>query len=157
MTPPPSEDRHHLTGASPPPQTSATVDEAPAHPPATVDEVAPDAAPPGEGVPPAVLGRFVLGGEIGRGGMGAVLRGRDPLLHRDLAIKVLRADRRDDPHVVGRFLAEARIAGQLEHPGVPPVHDLGQTADGRPYFTMKLIRGRTLAELLRERSDDRSG
>src|SRR5262249_47533358 len=60
---------------------------------------------------------------------------------------------RDRADVVERFLDEAHIAGQLQHPGVAPVHDLGTLADGRPFFTMKLVKGRTLAELLRARPD----
>ena len=57
-----------------------------------------------------------------------------------------------------RFVEEAQIGGQLQHPGVVPVYDLGRFADGRPYFAMKLVKGRTLADLLAERqspSDDR--
>ena len=48
------------------------------------------------------------------------------------------------------FVAEAQATSQLEHPGIPPVHDIGLTADGRPYFTMKLVRGRTLREVLHD-------
>jgi serine/threonine-protein kinase len=97
------------------------------------------------------LGRYELHGEIGRGGMGSVLKGHDPDLKRTLALKVLRPEHRDNEPLRRRFLEEAQITGQLEHPGVPPVHELGRTADGRPFFTMKLVRGRTLAELLEER------
>ena len=65
--------------------------------------------------------------------------------------KVLQARHRGDPDVVGRFVEEARIGGQLQHPGIVPVHELGTLADRRPYFTMKLVKGRTLAALLAER------
>jgi len=99
------------------------------------------------------LGRLQLFGEIARGGMGAVLKGRDPDLGRDLAVKVLLDSHRDNPELVLRFVEEAQIAGQLQHPGVVPVYELGQFADSRPYFSMKLVRGRTLAEVLRERPD----
>ena len=54
--------------------------------------------------------------------------------------------------MVDRFLQEARICGGLQHPGVVPVHELGTLDDSRPYFTMKLVRGRTLAELLADRA-----
>jgi tetratricopeptide (TPR) repeat protein len=101
---------------------------------------------------PARLGRYELLEEIGRGGMGAVLRGHDPDLDRDLAIKVLLPANQHDPAVVSRFTEEAQIGGQLQHPGIVPVYEVGQSADQRPYFTMKLVRGRTLAALLRERS-----
>jgi serine/threonine-protein kinase len=83
--------------------------------------------------------------------MGAVLKGRDPDLGRDLAVKVLLASHQDKPEFVRRFVEEAQIAGQLQHPGIVPVYELGAFADNRPYFTMKLVRGRTLATLLAER------
>jgi serine/threonine-protein kinase len=90
-------------------------------------------------------------GEIGRGGMGAVLKGRDTDLGRDLAVKVLLEKHRDDPDLARRFVEEAQIAGQLQHPGVVPVYELGCFGDARPYFTMKLVKGRTLAQLLGDR------
>jgi tetratricopeptide (TPR) repeat protein len=89
--------------------------------------------------------------EIGRGGMGVVLRCRDSALERDLAVKVLLDRYRDRPDLVHRFVDEARITGQLQHPFIVPVHELGTLPDGRPYFAMKLVQGRTLAELLDER------
>ena len=83
--------------------------------------------------------------------MGAVLKGRDRDLGRDLAVKVLLEEHRDRPELVRRFVEEARIGGQLQHPGIVPVHELGTLGDCRPYFTMKLVEGRTLASLLDER------
>jgi serine/threonine-protein kinase len=103
------------------------------------------------GAPPTHAGRCELREEIGRGGMGAVLAGRDPALDRPLAVKVLLPDRAGDADLERRFLAEAQICGRLQHPGVVPVHDVGRLEDGRPYFTMKLVKGRTLAGLLAER------
>jgi serine/threonine-protein kinase len=94
----------------------------------------------------------VLFDEIGRGGMGAVLRGRDPELGRDLAVKVLLETYQQHPEMVRRFLEEAQIAGQLQHPGVVPVYELGRFPDDRPFFTMKLVKGQTLAELLKKRN-----
>jgi tetratricopeptide (TPR) repeat protein/tRNA A-37 threonylcarbamoyl transferase component Bud32 len=91
-------------------------------------------------------------GEIARGGMGAILKGRDPDLGRDLAVKVLLDAHRKRPELVRRFVEEAQIAGQLQHPGVVPVYELGCFADARPYFTMKLVKGRTLAQLLADRA-----
>src|SRR5262249_20488378 len=111
------------------------------------------AASPGAGVPAGGAGRHQLLDPIGRGGMGAVLRGHDPDLGRELAVKVLLPQHRGNRGLVRRFLEEAQICGQLQHPGVPPVHELGRLDDGRPYFTMKLVRGRTLAALLAERPD----
>jgi tetratricopeptide (TPR) repeat protein len=104
---------------------------------------------------PAVAGngRYQLQGEIARGGMGAILRGRDVDLGRELAIKVLLESHRRDPQVVRRFVEEAQIGGQLQHPGVVPVYELGTFPDRRPYFAMKLVKGRTLAALLHDRAD----
>jgi serine/threonine-protein kinase len=98
-----------------------------------------------------LAGSFRLLGEIARGGMGAVLRAYDPEMDRVLAVKVVLPQYRNDPAMTRRFLGEARLAGQLQHPGVVPVHDVGRLPDGRPFFAMKLIEGRTLAQLLRER------
>ena len=97
--------------------------------------------------------RLFLFGEIARGGMGAILKGRDPDLGRDLAVKVLLESHRDKPELVRRFIEEAQIGGQLQHPGVVPIYELGAFADRRPYFAMKLVKGRTLTEVLAERSD----
>ena len=90
--------------------------------------------------------KFQLFGEIARGGMGAVLRGRDVDLGRELAVKVLLDSHKDKPDLVRRFVEEAQIGGQLQHPGVVPIYELGSFADRRPFFTMKLVKGRTLAE-----------
>jgi serine/threonine-protein kinase len=87
---------------------------------------------------------------IGVGGMGEVYRCGDDALRRDLAIKVIKAEMRGDHDAEERFLREARLTGSLQHPGVVPVHNLGKLADGRLYYTMKLVRGRTLADLLRD-------
>ncbi|TAH35476.1 MAG: serine/threonine-protein kinase [Planctomycetota bacterium] len=103
------------------------------------------------GTLPAVRSSFTVLGEIGRGGMGAVLRGHDGDLGRDVAIKVLHPELAAQPEVVARFIEEAQIGGQLQHPGIVPVYQLGLMADQRPYFAMKLVRGRTLAALLAAR------
>lgn len=97
--------------------------------------------------------RYQVHGEIARGGMGAILKGRDTDLGRELAIKVLLESHRDNPEVVQRFIEEAQIGGQLQHPGIAPVYELGQFADRRPYFSMKLVKGETLARLLAGRPD----
>ena len=110
--------------------------------------------------------RYTVQGEIGRGGMGYILGVRDEGLGRDLAMKVLRGKggrvegveegptRKDER---ARFLVEARITGRLEHPGIVPVHELGHDPEGKPYFTMKLVAGRTFKEILplaREERED---
>jgi tetratricopeptide (TPR) repeat protein len=120
-----------------------------------------DLAGSGTEVPPAVgllapaappADRYEFLGELGRGGMGAVLRVHDRHLGRGLALKTLLECHRDNSALWQRFLAEARVAGQLQHPGVAPVYELGELPDGRPFFSMKLVEGRTLAELLKERA-----
>jgi tetratricopeptide (TPR) repeat protein len=90
---------------------------------------------------------------LGTGGVGEVYRGEDPVLGRELAVKVLRPEHRGRAELERRFEAEARLTGRLGHPGVVPVHALGRLPDGRPYFTMKLVCGQTLAVLLAERAD----
>jgi tRNA A-37 threonylcarbamoyl transferase component Bud32 len=97
--------------------------------------------------------RYHLLGEIARGGMGAVFKARDPGLGRDLALKILLDQHRQRADLVDRFVEEAQICGQLQHPGVVPVYELGNLADQRPFFTMKLVKGQTLAALLAERTD----
>src|SRR5262249_49928854 len=97
---------------------------------------------------PTQAGRLRILGGIARGRIGAGRRAHDPAIGRDVAIKVILSLHRDDPTVLRRFFDEARLAGQLQHPGVAPVYDLGELPDGRPFFAMKLIEGRTLAELL---------
>jgi serine/threonine protein kinase len=97
--------------------------------------------------------RYELVREVGHGGIGVVFRGRDRHLGRDLAVKVLREVYRDKPEARRRFIAEARVGSQLQHPAIVPVYEQGRLDDGRPYFTMKLVEGHTLAALLRERTD----
>ncbi|MEM7316979.1 MAG: protein kinase, partial [Planctomycetota bacterium] len=97
--------------------------------------------------------RYRLDGEIARGGMGAIIKGRDTDLGRDLAVKVLLESHKDKPEVVQRFVEEAQIGGQLQHPGIAPIYELGQFADKRPFFSMKLVKGQTLSKLLSDREN----
>ena len=89
--------------------------------------------------------------------MGAVLKGRDPDLGRDVALKVLREDFRDNADMVRRFVEEAQIGGQLQHPGIVPIYEMGTFGDRRPFFSMKLVKGDTLARLLAARKDPGDG
>ncbi|MBK8974349.1 MAG: tetratricopeptide repeat protein [Planctomycetes bacterium] len=98
-------------------------------------------------------GRFEVLEELGRGGLGVVLRGHDVDLGRDVAMKVLHHRHVGDPAMVHKLVDEARIGGQLEHPGIVPVYEMGIDAAGRPFFAMKLVAGRTLASLLHARHD----
>ena len=124
---------------------------------ASISGTRPDAARlvrPGSPEMPDLSGqpsRYQLIGELARGGMGAIFQGRDLDLGRDLAVKVIREEHRDHPEMVRRFVEEAQIGGQLQHPGIIPVHELGRFPDGRLFIAMKLVRGRTLAALLEAR------
>jgi WD40 repeat protein/serine/threonine protein kinase len=106
--------------------------------------------------PPARAGRFQLGQELARGGMGVVYRARDESLGRNVAVKVLHERYLVDSLVGQRFLDEARITAQLQHPCIPPVFEVGRLTDERPYLAMKLIKGRTLEDLLQERPEPAS-
>ena len=97
--------------------------------------------------------RYQIQGEIARGGMGEILKGRDIDLGRDVVIKVLLESHRDKPEMIRRFIEEAQIAGQLQHPGISPVYELGQFPDKRPFFAMKLVKGETLSQLLAQRAE----
>ena len=104
---------------------------------------------------------FSEGGEYGihrilrvhqRGGMGRILIGYDQYLKREVAIKELHADVAEDESIVRRFIGEAEITAQLEHPGVIPIHrigHIGQGSGGLPYYTMKMIKGETLQDAIK--------
>jgi serine/threonine protein kinase len=131
-------------------------DSPPAHLLAVTPATEPDFVPgvlAGTVLGPGAGDRYRLSEEIARGGMGVVYLARDLALDRDVGIKTLLHPPADGSGIVRRFREEARITGQLQHPGIPPVHDLGALPDGRPFLAMKLIKGRTLGELLRDRPD----
>src|SRR5207253_8168506 len=94
---------------------------------------------------PSSAENYELGDEIAHGGMGIVYRATDTVLGREVAIKVLLERFGPASAAAVRFLDEARITGQLQHPAIPPVHALGTLPDGRPFLAMKLVKGRTLA------------
>ena len=103
-----------------------------------------------------VFGRYRIEGEVARGGMGSVLRVWDEDLRRRLAMKVVLDEDRafDKPgpassrtRAIARFIEEAQVTGQLDHPGIVPVHELGLDKEGRVYFTMKLVEGRDLKQI----------
>jgi serine/threonine protein kinase len=89
--------------------------------------------------------------EIARGGMGAIMRAVDQDIRREVAVKFL-LNAADD-HLKARFVEEAQITGQLEHPNIVPIHQLGVHEDGRCFFSMKMVKGRNLAETLRDREN----
>ncbi len=94
------------------------------------------------------FGRYEVEEEVARGGMGVIYRVRDPEMRRFLAMKVLLSpgDEQGDK-LSARFQDEAQLTGQLDHPGIIPVYDMGRGEDGRLYFTMRLVKGRTLEEV----------
>lgn len=110
--------------------------------------------------------RYRILGDIKMGGMGAILRAEDLDVGREVAIKIIRDQRavlagkrsaRVPPKVLARFLNEAKITGQLEHPAIVPVHEIGVDDQGRAFFTMKLVRGRELGEVFDLTRDPKSG
>ena len=92
--------------------------------------------------------RYVIAQEIARGGMGAILRAVDCDVRREVAIKYM-LDQTDTRKKL-RFIEEAQITGQLEHPNIVPIHELGIDARKRLFFSMKMVRGRSLAQVLDE-------
>ena len=103
--------------------------------------------------PTRVAGRYEVVALMAAGGMAEVYRVRDPALGRELALKVVRPEVLAEPPAVQneyarRLTAEAALTARLAHPSIVPVHDRGILPDGRPWFVMKLIDGRTLREEL---------
>jgi serine/threonine-protein kinase len=94
--------------------------------------------------------RFVDDGELARGGMGVVHRVLERSLNRVVALKVLKADKMRDANARRRFVAEAQITGQLEHPYIVPVYELGIDDADQLFFTMKLVEGDTLMRLVED-------
>jgi serine/threonine-protein kinase len=104
---------------------------------------------------PAQQGRYLDLGEIGRGGMSTVRHVKDQNLLRSVALKVLDSEHVNVRSRVQRFIEEAQITGQLEHPGIVPVHDLAMDEDGRCLLYMKLVRGVQLDEAVKAAGGDR--
>jgi len=122
---------------------------------ATTDHVpsTDDADHGGDELPaPAAGGQYVPMCLFARGGMGQVWLARDSL-GRQVAFKDIRPERAAQTHAIGRFLREAELTAHLEHPGVVPVYSAGTKADGKPFYAMRLIRGRTLSEAIRSVHD----
>jgi serine/threonine-protein kinase len=119
--------RQSLTGLTPPPQGHVLL--------GTTDYV------------PEARERYTLSRLHATGGIGRVWLAHDDSLGRDVALKELRPERAAQPAVWARFLREARITGQLEHPGIVPIYEVGRRPDDQgPFYTMRFVRGRTLAE-----------
>jgi tetratricopeptide (TPR) repeat protein/tRNA A-37 threonylcarbamoyl transferase component Bud32 len=106
---------------------------------------------------PEARERYTLSRLHATGGIGRVWLARDDSLGRDVALKELRPERASQPTVWARFLREARITGQLEHPGIVPIYEVGRRPDDQgPFYTMRFVRGRTLAEAVASYHQKRS-
>ncbi len=108
------------------------------------------------------IDRYAVEEEIAQGGMGIVLKVRDEDLKRSIALKVMRnapRDSSDDARklALARFLEEARITAQLDHPGIVPVHELGQDAQSGFYFTMGLVKGEHLGQMFQLAREQKEG
>ena len=99
-------------------------------------------------LPTAVEDIYEDRGEIGQGGMGTVRQAFDRRLRREAALKILKEEMGSKHREVRRFVEEAQITGQLDHPNIVPIHDLGQDAQGSHYFTMKLVQGKDLETII---------
>jgi eukaryotic-like serine/threonine-protein kinase len=90
---------------------------------------------------------YALGAEVARGGMGRILAARDLRVGRTVAVKELLGR---SPQLAARFEREARVTARLQHPGIVPIYEIGQWPDGTPFYSMRLVDGRTLRVALRE-------
>jgi serine/threonine-protein kinase len=95
------------------------------------------------------IGRYEIVRPLGKGAMGVVYLAHDPLLERDVALKVMIAQIADDPELSKRFEREAKAVAKMTHPNVVTVYDLGYHSDGSPYIAMELLKGQDLAKAVR--------
>ena len=92
--------------------------------------------------------RYLVIEELGSGGAGRVVMARDGIIGRTVALKTLKDDDAGAPGVAERFVNEARITAQLEHPNVVPVYDMGTLPGGQPYYTMRVVKRQSLQDVL---------
>ncbi|WP_437964282.1 bifunctional serine/threonine-protein kinase/formylglycine-generating enzyme family protein [Sorangium sp. So ce260] len=116
----------------------------------TMDDSGIRGTEPAETADPSLPPRYQDLGRLARGASGDVRRVRDLLLGRVLAMKVLRWEHVADPRMRARFIAETELTAQLQHPGIIPVHDRGAFEDGRLWFAMQEVRGRTFDKVITE-------
>lgn len=110
----------------------------------STDVLAPAGSP---ALPPRTGGRYVRLSLHDQGGMGRIWVAHDTSLDRDIILKELHPHLVENPAALTRFLREAQVTGQLEHPGIVPVYELARPEQGRsPFYTMRFVRGRTLSE-----------
>ena len=99
------------------------------------------------------LSKYELLEEIGHGGMATVYRARDPRLGREVAVKVIHKHLRENTEVATRFVAEARAAAKLRHPGIVEVFDVSGPGDDERFLVVELLRGTTLRKILQQHRD----
>jgi len=92
--------------------------------------------------------KYQVGDQVAKGGMGAILDVRDVNTRRHVAMKVLLQPEQAAKEDTLRFIHEAQVLAQLEHPNIVPLHELGVDGSGNPYYTMKFVKGRTLKDIL---------
>jgi serine/threonine-protein kinase len=94
--------------------------------------------------------RYKSGELLGAGGVGLVVSALDRTIGRVVAVKTLKQGLRAEPHVARRFVDEAHVAAQLEHPNIVPVYDMGELPDGQPYYTMRIVKKQSLRDVLNQ-------
>lgn len=129
-----------------PAETLATAD-APTVISAPAEGAPTEANPPRETFKPR---NYEIGKMVARGGMGAILQVKDLNIGRPVAMKVMLSGTESSPEGVQRFIHEAKVNGQLEHPNIVPVHELGEDDQGQPFYTMKFVNGITLQDILKK-------
>jgi serine/threonine-protein kinase len=97
--------------------------------------------------------RYQMLGEIARGGMGRILKAHDTEIGREVAVKVLLGGKEAPENLIRRFWMEVQATGQLEHPSIIPIHDVGRLASGELFYVMKKLSGQTLADIIQQLRD----
>ena len=136
------------------------------HGPGRKVAVSASSLPPTASVPPTASGirsrlsddtnKYMVTGEVGRGGMGVILNAFDTDIRREVAMKIITGRKSESREFLERFVEEAQVQGQLEHPNICPVHDLGVDPDGRVFFTMKMVKGSSLAGMIKQAGSNES-
>ena len=97
---------------------------------------------------PAREKKYGIREEVGRGGMGKIVKVWDQELNRFLAMKLILDGTAGNPERMSRFVQEAQVMGQIDHPGIVPIHDFGIDREGRVFFTMRLVKGQDFNEII---------
>ncbi|MDD7983692.1 serine/threonine-protein kinase [Lentisphaera marina] len=100
--------------------------------------------------------RYLICDSLASGGMGMIYRAYDSHTERYVAYKVIHPELQKNKAIFERFTYESEVAARLEHPNIMPVYDAGHDSDGRPFYTMKLLKGQTLAKFIQKLKDNQS-